>query len=120
MATFLVVPDIVWSPDKSRGGHSMCILQWLKGFERLGHRAIFLDFINYSGGKIPYQREQLERFDSVIREWWHPENTALADSHTGNSVDGLAADDVRRAAREAAAMITIAIPGWGDPTVLAQ
>lgn len=53
MATLIVVQDIVWSPDKSRGGHSMCILQWLKGFERLGHRVVFLDFINYSGGKIP-------------------------------------------------------------------
>ena len=120
MATLIVVQDIVWSPDKSRGGHSMCILQWLKGFERLGHRAIFLDFINYSGGRVPYQREQLERFDRVIREWWRPENTALIDSHTGKSVYGLSADEVSSAAKHAAAMITIAIPGWGDPTVLAQ
>lgn len=120
MATLIVVQDIVWSPDKSRGGHSMCILQWLKGFERLGHHVIFLDFINYSGGRIPYRQEVLERFDSVISTWWHRGNTALIDSHTGESIYGLSAEDVRRAARHAAAMITIAIPGWGDPSVHAR
>ncbi|MGE5193889.1 MAG: hypothetical protein ACM3U2_15445 [Deltaproteobacteria bacterium] len=38
MATLLVIQDIVWDGTAGRGGHTMFVLQWLHGLERLGHR----------------------------------------------------------------------------------
>ena len=59
----------------SRGGHTMFMLEWLHGLERLGHEVLFLDLVS---SDFQERRERVSRaFDEVIQKWWHADLTSL-------------------------------------------
>jgi hypothetical protein len=113
MSTLIVVSDLAEPASVGRGGLSMYLLQWLHGLERLGHRVLFLEFLKTSGGEA---REPMVRyFNDTIARWWRPEASALILASSGESLAGVAAAAVAQAAREAAAVLTIAAPYRRDP-----
>lgn len=113
MATLLVIQDIVWSGDKARGGQAMLTLQWLKSLERLGHRAVLINFFNWqpqSHGTGPK-----DRFEATCGQWWHLEDAVLVDANTLKPVAGLDEGQLKRACDEAAALITVGSPYSEEP-----
>ncbi len=111
MAKIIVVGDIVWDGQVGRGGHTMHLLQWLVGLERLKHQVLFLDCIG--GSQVAPQGGTIRAFDEVIRQWWHADQTALLDGD--EPLYGLDRAQLSRFAGEAAALITIGAPGCRRP-----
>jgi hypothetical protein len=106
MATFIVVEDLAGPASRGRGGHCLYVLQWLGGLERLGHRVVFLEFLESDPGEA---REGVIRyFAEAVATWWHPERAALLLEKTGESLGGLSTEQVARIAGEATAVITLA------------
>src|SRR6185437_912946 len=106
MATLIVVEDLAGPASIGRGGHSMYVLQWLHGLERLGHRVLFVEFLKENPGQdggsvVGYFRQTVER-------WWHPELSALLIESSLDSLYGLTSAEVGRIAGEAAGLITLA------------
>jgi hypothetical protein len=96
----------------------MYLLQWLHGLERLGHRALFAEFLKTDPGQA---RERMVRyFDDTVVRWWRPEAAALILASSGESLYGLTAAEVAHAAREAAAILTIAAPYRREPYPLLE
>src|SRR2546425_5400980 len=113
MSNIIVVLDLVWDGTVGRGGHTMCELQWLRGLERLGHRALLLDFIGHDFGEK--RGSMLHNFGQVIADWWHPELTALVDTSSMESLFGLSTDAVKQFAEKAEAIITLGASGRRHP-----
>jgi len=121
MATLIVIQDILprassWTPLGSRGGHTMCVLQWLRRLYALGHRVLFVNFV------APQPAERLnaarQYFTRVIETWWHHSWAALIASDSCRSLWGMSIEGMRQIAREADALITIAISGQREPPTL--
>lgn len=106
MATLIVVEDLASSASWGRGGHAMYAMQWLHGFERLGHRVIFIEFLKEDPGRA---REAVARyFNDIVSTWWRPEQSALLVEPTLESLYGLSAGQVGKQASAAAAVISLA------------
>src|SRR5437016_1310701 len=106
MATLIVVEDLAAPASVGRGGHSMYVLQWLHGFERLGHDVFFVEFLEEDPG---LDRERMVRyFGETVERWWHPDRSALIDEHSAESLYGLDARQIAGTANEAAGLITLA------------
>ena len=106
MATLIVVEDLAAPASVGRGGHAMYVMQWLHGFERLGHRVLFVEFLKDDPG--PDADAVVGYFRDVISAWWHPEQSALLNESTLESLYGLSASDVKYLADQAAAVISLA------------
>jgi hypothetical protein len=118
MATLIVVQDIVWDGKARRGGRTMNALQWLRGLERLGHQAFFLDITEEDPRK---HGEGARRwFEEIVSQWWHADHTALLLANTLEPLYGLDAAQVGRLAGEAAAVLTIGVPGCVSPCPLLE
>jgi hypothetical protein len=112
----IVIQDIVWSGSVSRGGHTMCVLQWLHGLERLGFDVLFYDSVKDDFGDR--RMEVVRAFSRIIERWWRPERTALIAESTGESLYGIGAADIRRLAAEAVGLVSVAVPGKREPPPL--
>ena len=113
MARLIVISDFVWDGTISRGGHTMFMLQWLKGLERLGHEVLFIDLVK---SDFHERRESVRRaFHQVVQKWWHADLASLMVGSTFDSIYGLDAAAVSRFAEESAALITIAVPASREP-----
>jgi len=106
MATLIVVEDLAAPASLGRGGHSMYVMQWLQGFERLGHRVIFLEFLKEDPGEA--RAAVVRYFGETVAAWWRTDRSALLIEPSLESLYGLQADDVARLAREAAAVVSLA------------
>src|SRR5690349_14088482 len=106
MATLIVVEDLAAPASIGRGGHSMYVLQWLHGLERMGHRVVFVEFLDEDPGA---RREHVRRyFRDTMEAWWHPDQASLLLTNSTESLYGLDAVQVADIAGEAAALITLA------------
>jgi hypothetical protein len=108
VATVIVVSDLAEPASIGRGGLSMYLLQWLHGLELLGHEVLFLEFLKKDPGES--SAAVVRYFDDTVAKWWHPKQSALLLASSGRSLSGLAAEEVARTARRAAAVFTIAAP----------
>src|SRR5262245_38154698 len=113
MATLIVVEDLAGPASLGRGGHGMYLLQWLHAFERLGHRVVFVEFLKEDPG--PAREAVVRYFGDTVSGWWRPEQTALLVEKSLESLYGLDAGRVARAAGEAAAVVTLAAHYRRDP-----
>jgi hypothetical protein len=104
MATLIVVEELAGPAVCGRGGHAMRILQWLHGLERLGHRVLFLEFLEDDPGEG--KAAAITYFREVISKWWRLESAALLDP-SGDSLCGLSYNGIREIALTAAAVITL-------------
>jgi hypothetical protein len=118
MATLLVLSDLAEPASIGRGGLSMYLLQWLHGLESLGHRVVFLEYLKKDPGEASGRVARY--FEETMTRWWRPPQSALIAAASGQSLSGLAAEDVARAAREAAAIVTIAAPYRREPYPLVE
>jgi hypothetical protein len=106
VATLIVVEDLAGPASHGRGGHCTYVLQWLHGLERLGHRVLFLEFLEDDPGG---EREAVVRyFRETVAAWWHPERAALLVARTGESLCGPDAGRVACIAAEADGLVTLA------------
>src|SRR5262249_1841560 len=104
MATLIVVEDLAAPATIARGGQTMFLLQYLRGLERLGHRVLFVEFLQEDPGK---DRETAVRyFRECVAAWWHPAWAALIGESTGESLCGPGPGRIARLAGEAGALIT--------------
>ena len=91
----------------------MLVLQWLCGLQALGHRVLFVNFVE------PQPIERLDAaqqyFARVIETWWHHSWAALIASDSFQSLWGVSSEGVRQTARQADALITLAISGQREP-----
>ena len=113
MATLIVTEDLAAPATVGRGGQTMFLLQYLRGLERLGHRVLFVEFLQQDPGKgraaaVRYFRESVEG-------WWHPEWACLLVEPTSESLWGLGGEQVARIGREAAALITLSAHYRAEP-----
>lgn len=105
MATLIVIEELAGPVVLGRGGHVMHILQWLHGLERLGHRVLFVEFLE---GDSQGARESIvDYFREIVETWWRPSSAALILRSSCESLYGLDADGVARIAGDAAAVITL-------------
>jgi hypothetical protein len=94
----------------------MFVLQWLHGLRALGHRILFVNFVE---PQLAEHREAAqEYFAGVMERWWHHSRAALIDADSLRSLWGVSSEGVRQAAREADALITLAISGQREPPSL--
>ena len=105
MATLIVVEDLAAPATIARGGQTMFLLQYLRGLERLGHRVLFVEFLQEDPGKD--RTTAVRYFHECVEAWWHPEWAALVVEPTGESLCGPGTRQLARFAREAAALITL-------------
>jgi hypothetical protein len=106
MATLIVVEDLAGPATLGRGGHATYLLGWLHGLERLGHDVYFLEFLQR---RPEAERQSVVRyFEETVERCWHQDRAALLLAETGESLAGLPARAVVRAAGEAAAVVTLA------------
>jgi hypothetical protein len=112
MATLIVVSDLAEPASVGRGGLTMYLLQWLHALERLGHRVVFLEFLK--NAPVAARGAMVRYFNDTVERWWHPDAAALTLA-SGESLSGLTAKEVARAAREASAVLTIAAPYRREP-----
>ncbi len=114
MATLIFHDNLIWSLANNRGGHAMSNLQWLHGLERLGHRILFIDYLE------DYSQPAISTFQRIICEWWHPDQCALILTRSTESLYGLSTGQVRRFAAEADALITLNVPCNREPLPLLE
>ena len=118
MAVLIVLSDLAGPAVIRRGGHAMYLLQWLHGFERLGHRVLFLEYLaEHPGDATP---DLVGYFRETMADWWHPEQSALLVEPTVESLAGLDTGQVARWAAEADAVVTLAAPYRRDPYPLLE
>jgi hypothetical protein len=106
MATLIVVEDLAAPASFGRGGLGMYVLQWLHGFARLGHRVLFLEFLEKDPGNAGAAAARY--FGEVVSAWWHPEQCALLVEGSLEALYGLDARQVARVASAADALVTLA------------
>jgi hypothetical protein len=94
----------------------MFVLQWLRGLQALGHHALFVNFVAPQPAKCLAAAQ--EYFARVMQTWWHPSRAALISSDSFQSLWGVSLEGVRQTAREADALLTIAICGQREPPEL--
>jgi hypothetical protein len=113
MSRVIVIGDFVWDGTIGRGGHTMCMLEWLRGLERLGHEVLFLDLVR---SDFQEHRERVSHaFGEVIQKWWHANLTSLMVASTFDSLYGLDAGAVSRFAEESAVLIAVGVPASREP-----
>jgi hypothetical protein len=113
MAKLIVIQDIVWDGTVARGGHTMFHMQWLHGFELLGHDVLLLDLVSSDFGE--HRASMLREFEAIIARWWRPQQTALMVQPTGELLYGLTGPQLRRFADAAAVVITVGVPSRREP-----
>jgi hypothetical protein len=92
----------------------MYVLQWLRGLERLGHRILFVDYLD------EYNQSTVWAFQRLMCEWWYPDQCALILRSSMASLYGLSTEQVRRIAAEADALITLNVPCTREPLPLLE
>lgn len=102
MATLVVVEDLAAPAVLHRGGHAMLIVHMLHGLARLGHRVVFVEFLDHEPAP-----EAVRWFEAVMREHWSPDACALF-APGERPVAGLDARAVEAVAAKADAVITVA------------
>jgi hypothetical protein len=118
VATLIVVSDLAEPASLGRGGLSMYLLQWLHGLERLGHSVLFVEFLKSDPGTD--RGTMVRYFSDTVARWWHADASALVLASSGESLCGMTAAEVARAARAAAAVLTIAAPYRREPNALVE
>jgi NTP pyrophosphatase (non-canonical NTP hydrolase) len=103
MATIILVEDLAGPATLGRGGHSMFVMQWLHGLERLGHEVFFLEFLQQDPAE--FRSAVMEYFAATIDRWWHPDRAGLLVESSTESLYGLTGEQVARIAGKAAAVI---------------
>jgi hypothetical protein len=106
VATVIVVEDLAAPASVGRGGHSMYVLQWLHGLERLGHDVLFVEFLREGRGEAG--AAAVRYFHETVAKWWHADRAALLVERTRASLAGPGPEEVARAAGRAAAVVTLA------------
>lgn len=104
MATIIVTEDLAGPAVVGRGGHTMVLLQMLHGLERLGHRVIYIEFLEKDPGNA--RELMVSYFSETISKWWYPDRAALILEPSSESLYGLDVEQVARIANQAAAVIT--------------
>src|SRR5207249_3712131 len=118
MATLIVLTDLAAPAAFRRGGLAMYVLQWLHGLERLGHDVYFIEFLEaHPGADVA---AVVRYFEETMTGWWRPERSALIVDETGESLYGLSAGQVARAAGAAAGLFTLAAPYRREPYRLVE
>jgi hypothetical protein len=113
MALLIVIEDLAAPATIGRGGQTMHLLQWLHGLRNQGHQVLFLEFLQKDPGK---KRERaVQYFRDTITEWWDPDWAALFVEPTLESLYGMDAQELRRMAGKAAALITLAAHYRAEP-----
>ena len=107
MANLILQGDFVYDGRVQRGGHAMYVLHWLHGLERLGHKVVLLNHVG--DDQLKERAGTLRRFGELVSEWWHPDRTALL--YRNDSIFGMDKHQLTQFAREAAALITLGVPG---------
>jgi hypothetical protein len=105
LATLIVIEELAGGAVVGRGGQATRVLQHLHGFERLGHRPIFLEFLREDPGSDT--ERMVKYFGDTVEHWWHPDQSALICEDNLRSLYGLTLSDVVRVASEAAAVVTL-------------
>src|SRR5207248_2450995 len=113
MATLILVEDLAAPASFGRGGHGMYVFQWLHAFERLGHRVLFLEFLEKDPGQAGAAAARY--FGEAVEAWWQPRQSALLVEKSLESLSGLDAGQVARVAAEADAVVTLAARYRRDP-----
>lgn len=103
MATVIVVEDLAAPSVVGRGGEALRVVQFLEGLRRLGHKAVFVEFLDE-----PPEEAAVAWFRSVMHDWWDPGAGALLSSPDWQSHAGLTREDVVALASTADAVVTIA------------
>lgn len=109
MASIIVVGDIVWDGTVSRGGHSMHVFSWLQGLTRLQHRVLFVDITSVDRAVL--EQHTFPRLESLMSPWWTPRRTALLGAESGEPLWGVTAQEFKKFAAQADALITLGMPG---------
>ena len=79
MATLIVVEDLAGPASIGRGGHSMYVLQWLAGLQRLGHRVLFVEFLKEDPGED--KEAVVGYFRRTVERWCAPNGRRCSSSH---------------------------------------
>jgi hypothetical protein len=121
MATLIVVQNVLprassWTSSGGRGRHTMFVLQWLRGLHALGHHVLFVNFVEQQPAE--WLDAAREYFTRVMESWWHPSRAALILGAPFRSLCGVSVEDVNKTAREADALLTLAISGRQEPLSL--
>ncbi len=103
MSTLIVVEDLAAPAVVDRGGHALWIVQILRGLARLGHRVLFVEFLEEEPPP-----EAVSWFNTVMRQFWSVDACALLVGPDPESRAGLGAGEIEIAAAEADAVITVA------------
>ena len=111
MARLIVIEDLVGPSVAGRGGHAIHVLQFLEGLRRLGHRVLFLEYLD-----DPPPAAQTAAFATLLDGW----SGALLDSDTGKSFAGLSPRDVAGFAAGADALISLAAHYRREPWPLLE
>jgi hypothetical protein len=83
----------------------MFLMQYLRGLERLGHRVLFVEFLEKEPRKN--RARVVGYFGEAVSAWWHPESSALLVESTNKSLYGLAPEQVANFAAGADAVISL-------------
>jgi hypothetical protein len=106
MATIIVLGQLAEAASLGRGGHTMWVMQVLHGLARLGQRVVFVEFVQRDPGVA--RGPMVSFFEETMAEGWRPDAAALLLEPTLESLAGLDRAAVAAAAREAAAVVTLA------------
>jgi hypothetical protein len=120
MATVILLQDILpraasWTAQAGRGGHTVFVLQWLRGLQALGHRVLFVNHVEGDAERLAGARQ---RFAQVVDAWWHASRAALIAADPWRSLWGASVESVAAVAREADALITLSISGRPEPPAI--
>ncbi|MCU1427910.1 MAG: hypothetical protein JWL83_1910 [Actinomycetia bacterium] len=102
MSNLIVVEDMAAPSVVRRGGQALMVLQHLQGLARLGHRVLFVEFLDAEPDP-----SAVGWFEDVMRDWWSIDQSALLVAPSYESRAGVSASDVAAAASDADAVITI-------------
>jgi hypothetical protein len=102
MATLIVVEDLAGPSVRGRGGQALLVLQTIIGLERLGHRVVFLEYLDRADDP-----EAVASFTTLMARWWHPDQCALLDAD-GRVLAGMTDRALDATAADADAVITLA------------
>jgi hypothetical protein len=105
VATLIVVEELAGPAVIGRGGHAMRVLQTLHGLERLGHQAVFLEFLQKDPG--PARNAVIRYFRETVSTWWRPDRSALVLEPGCETLWGLPPAEVERLSHEAAGLLTL-------------
>jgi hypothetical protein len=101
VATLIVVEDLAGPSVRGRGGHALYVLQAVIGLQQLGHRVVFLEFLDDD------DPEAVSWFTRLTARWLRPDDCALLDSE-GRVLTGMTDDALDDAVAAADAVVTLA------------